>query len=132
MGSITSAQASRAADAVAAQCNSGSLRIYSGTPPANAAAALSGNTLLAECAFSTTAFLPAVNGVAVARTISSDTNADATGVATFFRALETGGTNVVFQGTVSTAGAELNLTSISVVAGGTVAITSFSYAQALS
>lgn len=128
--SITNAQASRAADAVTARCNNGSLRIYSGTPPANADAALSGNTLLATLTFGATAFGAASNGVATANSITADTNAAATGTATFFRALETGGSVVVFQGDVATTGAELNLSSTSIVAGGTVSVTSLTYTQA--
>ena len=132
MASITNAQASRAADAVTARCNNGSLRIYSGTPPANAGAALSGNTLLANLAFGATAFGAASNGVATANAITSDTSADNTGTATFFRALESDGTTVVFQGTVGTSGAELNLNTTSIVQLGTVSVTSLTYTQATS
>ena len=129
MASLTNAQASRAADAVTARCNSGSLRIYSGTAPANADAALSGNTLLASLPFGATAFGAAVNGVATANAITADSSADATGTATFFRALESDGTTVVWQGTVGTSGAELNLSTLSVLAGGNVSVSSLTYTQ---
>jgi hypothetical protein len=131
MASITNAAGSFAANAVTVRCNSGTLRIYSGTPPANANASLSGNTLLANLSFGATAFAPAVNGVATANAITQDSSADATGTATFFRALESDGTTVVFQGSVGTSGAELNLSSVSIVAGGQVPVTSFTYTQAL-
>lgn len=127
--SITNAQASRAADAVTARCNNGSLRIYSGTPPADADAALSGNTLLAELAFGATAFAAAVDGVATANAIAQDASADATGTATFFRALETGGSVVVFQGLAATSGAQLTLSSVSIIAGGPVSVTALTYTQ---
>jgi hypothetical protein len=129
MASLTNAQASRAADAVTARCNSGSVRIYSGTAPANADAALSGNTLLANLAFGATAFGAAVNGVATANAITADSSADADGTASFFRALESDGTTVVWQGTVGTSGAELNLSSLSIVAGGNVSVSSLTYTQ---
>lgn len=130
MASITTANRNRAADAVTARANNGSLRIYDGTPPADANAALSGNTLLASLPMSATAFAAAVSGVATANAITADSSADASGTATFFRVLETDGTTVVFQGTVGVSGAELNLNSVSIVAGGNVSVTSLTYTQA--
>lgn len=130
MASITTANRNRAADAVTARANSGSLRIYDGTPPADANAALSGNTLLASLPMSATAFAAAASGVATANAITADSSADASGTATFFRVLETDGTTVVFQGTVGVSGAELNLNSVSIVAGGNVSVTSLTYTQA--
>ena len=126
---IANAQASRAADAVCARCNGGVIRIYSGTEPTTADTALSGNTLLAELAFSATAFGAAVNGVATANAITQDSSADATGTATFFRAFESGGTVVVYQGTVGTSGQQMNLTNTSIQANGQVSVTSMVYTQ---
>jgi hypothetical protein len=130
MASITTANRNRAADAVTVRANNGSLRIYAGTPPADANAGLSGNTLLANLPLSATAFGAAVNGVATANAITSDSSADATGTATFFRVLESDGTTVVFQGTVGTSGTELVLNNTSIVAGGNVSVTSLTYTQA--
>lgn len=96
MASITTANRNRAADPVTARGNGGSLRIYSGTPPADANAALSGNTLLATLAMSATAFAAAVSGVAAANTITPATAA-AAGRPSFARLLESDGTTVVFQ-----------------------------------
>lgn len=129
MASITTANRNRAADAVCVRANGGSLRIYSGVMPADANAPLSGNSLLASLGFAAAAFAPAANGAATANAITADASADATGTATFFRALESDGTTVVFQGTVGTAAAELNLTSTAIVAGGPVSVTSLSYTQ---
>jgi hypothetical protein len=131
MASITNAQRSRAADAVTARANNGRLRIYSGTAP-DANFALSGNTLLADLTFGATAFGPAANGVATANAITADSSADATGTATFFRVLESDLTTVVFQGTVGASGAELNLSSVSVIAGGPVSVSALTYTQAAS
>lgn len=132
MASITNAQASRAADAVVARCNNGSIRIYAGTPPANANAALSNNPLLAVLTLGSTAFGAATNGTATANSITSDSSADNSGTATFFRALESDGSTVVFQGSVGMSGAELNLNTTSIVQGGAVSVTSLSYTQATS
>lgn len=132
MASITNAQRSRAADAVTARANGGRLRIYDGTAPANAEAALSGNTLLADLTLSATAFAPAVNGVATANAITGDPSADNSGTATFFRVLESDLTAVVYQGTAGISGAELNLSSVTVIANGPVSVTALTYTQAAS
>ena len=129
MASITNAQRSRAADAVTVRANNGRLRIYGGTATANAEAALSGNTLLADLTLSAIAFGAAVNGVATANAITADSSADATDTATFFRVVESDLTTVVFQGTAGTSGAELNLSSVSVIAGGPVSVTALTYTQ---
>lgn len=128
---LTNANRSRAADAVTARCNSGKLRIYSGTAPADANAGLSGNTLLAELTMNATAFGAASNGVATANAITSDGNNDATGTPTFFRILESDGSTVVLQGTAG-ASAELSLSGLTggqIIAGGTCAVSSLTYTQ---
>ena len=124
-----------ALDAMTALCNSGSVRIYSGTAPANADAALSGNTLLAVLPLSASAFGAAASGVATAAAITADASADATGVPSFFRLLQSNGTTVVFQGTAGASGQELNLSGLSggqIVAGGNVAVSSLTISQAAS
>lgn len=105
--------------------NAALVRIYDGTPPASANAALSGNTLLAE-ATGASPFAPAASGgVLTASSITQDSSANATGTASFFRVYDSGGTNCMLQGTVSTSGADMNLNTVSIVSGGPVAITSF-------
>lgn len=74
--------------------NSGYLRIYNGTRPATADAALSGNTLLAELRFGVTAFGSMTSGVATANAITQDSSADAAGNPTFARLFESDGTTV--------------------------------------
>jgi hypothetical protein len=112
------------AAAAAALFNSGYLRLYTGTQPANANAALSGNTLLATLRFNATAFAN-VNGVLTANAITSDTNAAATGTATFFRAFESDGTTVLMDGSIGTSGANMNIATTSINAGQTVSCSSF-------
>ena len=96
MGSVTTNNRNRAADAVTVRANNGSLRLYSGTPPADANAALSGNTLLATLPMSATAFGAAVAGVATANALTAAV-APATGRPTFARIIESDGTTVVVQ-----------------------------------
>jgi hypothetical protein len=104
------------------------INIYSGTAPADADAALSGNTLLAQLTMSGTSFGAATDANPGARitanTITSDSSADATGTATFFRILTQNAGTVVAQGTVGTASADLVLNTTSITAGSTVSITS--------
>ncbi len=101
------------------------LRIYSGTQPADANTALSGNTLLAELTCNAT-FAPASSGgVLTLNAITNDSSANATGTASFFRLVKSDGTTVIMDGTVGTSGADLNLNSVSISSGAVVAVTSF-------
>ena len=120
---------SAAADAVCPLLNNGYLRLYDGTQPATANTAVTTQTLLAELRWNATAFGAASNGVATANAITSDTSADATGTATWFRALKSDGTTVVFDGSVGTSGADLNLNSTAISAGATVSVTAFTYTE---
>ena len=134
--SITTAARNAAADAVVDLVDAGDapgqLRIYSGTPPADVNAALSGNTLLASLTLSDPAFGAAAAGVATAAAISDDTSADATGTATFHRigSVNAGVFSPVIQGSVGTSDADLVLNSTALTAGGTVAVSSYTYTQA--
>lgn len=102
------------------------MKIYSGTPPANAAAALAGNTLLATLVCAATPISGTSDtgtaGRATWAAIASAV-AVATGVATFFRTT-TSADVVVDQGTVDTATADLILSTTSLAAGATVSCSS--------
>lgn len=104
--------------------NSGQLRIYSGTPPADVGTALSGNTLLAQLTGNATIAPSASGGVLTFNAITQDSSADATGTATFFRWYDSGGSTARVQGTVSTSGADMNLNTTSIVSGGAVSVSS--------
>lgn len=112
-------------DAITAQVGTtAKLRIYSGSRPANVAAAITG-TLLAELTCNAT-FAPAASGgVLTLNAITSDTSADATGTATHFRLWNSAGSVAMVDGDVSTAASDLNLNTVSLVSGATVAVTSF-------
>lgn len=124
---LSNATVNAQADTLSALLNNGYLRIYSGTQPANANTALSGNTLLAELRFSATAAPAASNGVITFNAITSDSSADNTGTATFFRALKSDGTTVVFDGTVGTSSANMIIATTSISAGQTVSCSSFTH-----
>jgi hypothetical protein len=99
---------------------SGLFRIYDGSRPASGGTA---TTLLAELALSSTAAGAASGGVLTFSAITQDASANATGTATWFRIVTSGGTFVV-DGSVSTSGSDLNLTTTSIVATQPVSITS--------
>lgn len=116
-----------AADAWGALANSGKLRLYSGTKPATADTALSGNTLLAELTMNATAFGAAVSGVLTANAITPDSSADASGTATFFRLFKSDGTTALLDGTVGTSGTNLVIATTSISAAQTVSCSSFTH-----
>ena len=126
---LSNAEANVAANAVCANANSGFLRIYDGTQPTDADTAIGAQVLLAELTFNATAFGAAVNGVATANAITADSSANATGTATWFRAVRSNGTSVLFDGSVGTSGADLNLNTTSIVSGASVSVSSFTYTQ---
>jgi hypothetical protein len=111
------------ADAV---CNSstgqlaanGKIIIYSGTPPANADAALSGNVAIAT--ITGLNFGAAASGVSTVSSSTADPGAVG-GTAAFFRITTTGGT-VVLQGACATSASDLNLNSLTIAAGATVSL----------
>ena len=85
--------------------NTGWLRIYDGTQPANADTAVSTQNILAELRFGATAFGASVAGVATANAITADSSANATGTATWFRVFKSDGTTALWDGSVGTAAA---------------------------
>lgn len=107
----------------------GNLIIYTGTEPATADTAISGQTEVATCAFANPAYGAAsTHGTDDAQSAltSTATDASATGNAsavTFFRACNAAGV-CVFQGTCSaTAGDDLVLNTATIAAGSQVDIT---------
>jgi hypothetical protein len=114
------------ADALARLLDNGYLRIYSGSQPTNADTALGAQVLLAELRFAATSAPAASAGVLTFSAITSDTSADATGTAAFYRALKSDGTSVVMDGSVGTSSADLVLNSTAIQSGAQVDVTSFS------
>lgn len=123
---------SAAADAVVDRLDAGSaagtVKVYTGSQPATPAAAPTG-TLLVTFTLNDPAFGSAVDGVA---TLDVDPALTAVGVAAgdagWFRAADSDG-NVVFDGACAASGSELNLSTIAVAVGASVAVTSGSYTQ---
>ena len=115
-----------ALDALAPLVNSGYLRIYSGSQPATPETAASG-VLLAELRFNATAFGAAAAGVLTANAITGDSSADATGTAGYYRVLASDGTTALWDGSVNTSGADLNLNSVAIQSGAAVSSSALTY-----
>jgi hypothetical protein len=113
------------ADAITTRAGASALlRIYDGSRPATGGTA---TTLLAELTCNAT-FAPAASGgVLTLNAITADASANATGTATWFRIVQSGGSTFVMDGSVGTSGADINLNSTSIVAGGNVAVTSLTF-----
>ena len=101
--------------------NGGSLRVYDGTQPADPDTAITSQVLLATLPLNATAFAAASAGSKTANSITSAT-AVATGTATWYRFVTSGGT-AVFDGSVGTATSNLIFGSVAFSAGATVSVT---------
>lgn len=111
----------------------GRMEHRTGAQPTNVADASSG-TLLGTNLFSNPAFGASSTGVATASAISSDTNADASGTAGYFRWYTGAGgdTAALAQGNTATSGADLNFDNNVIVAGGVIAVSAFTVTMPIS
>jgi len=109
-------------DAITAQAGaSAKLRFYDGTRPATGGTV---TTLLAELTCNATAFAPAAStGVLTLNAITSAT-ASASGTATWFRIVTSGGT-FVLDGNVGTSGSDLNMSAVVFSSGATIAVSAY-------
>ncbi len=124
---LSAAAASAMADAIGDLADAGFVRIYAGTVPANADAALDRtNHLLAQLTLSADAFPAAVNGVLNANAITQDSDAAATGTAAFFRVTKADGT-VLWQGTCGTAAADMVMPTTAIAQHAAVQAVSLAY-----
>lgn len=128
---ISTAAAAAACNGVVDSLDGGSpgyIEIRTGSQPATVGTAATG-TLLGTLTLSNPAFGNATTAspaVATANAITSDSSADATGTAGWFRAYTSGGTGVIDGSITATGGGgDLTLDSVSIVAGGVIAITSW-------
>jgi hypothetical protein len=113
-------------DALRVLLDGGFLRIYDGAQPASPDTAVTTQVLLAELTLANPAFGASVNGVITANAITADSSANATGTAAWFRATKADGTAVI-DGSVGTATANLILSSVNIVAGAPVSVSSWTH-----
>lgn len=109
---------------------SGFLKGYSGTQPANADTALSGNTLLFNLPLSATAFAAASGGVLTANAISTESSADNTGTCTWASLVKSDNTTRICDMSAGTSGADLTLNSASITAGAQISCSGFTITSA--
>lgn len=98
------------------------IRLYQGTRPSTANIAITTQTLLVECDIAGT-FGTDVNGTLTLGSVSAGT-AVASGTAQFFRIVQSDGSTVIMDGSVGTAGADLNLNTTAIGVTQTVNISS--------
>lgn len=119
-------------DKIDAGSGAGTLKVYTGTQPANANAGLSGNTLLGTLTFTDPCAPDASSGVLTFSAITQDTAADATGTATWARIADSDG-NTVFDcdvgGTLETTTGTIQLNTTGIVIGGPIQISSFTLTE---
>jgi hypothetical protein len=104
--------------------------IYAGVQPADVSSATTAlNVIISQLTFPTTnAFAAAAAGSMTANAIASDTSAVG-GTAAWFSITKNTGARVA-DGSVGTSGADLNLNSVTITTGATVAITAFTVTMA--
>lgn len=119
------------AAAFASLLDNGYLRIYDSTggtgQPATVDTEIGSQVLLAELRFAATAESDITDGVITFDALTGDTSANATGTATWFRAFKSNGTAPVWDGSVGTSGATLNLNSAAIQANAQVDVTSLTF-----
>ena len=125
LGYVTTLRNSRLNSITTAVGGNAILRIYSGVRPATGGAE---TTVLAELTCNATFAPSASGGVLTLNAITGDLSANATGTATWFRILTSGGVAQI-DGSVGTSGSDLNLTTTSIVATQPVNITSFTITE---
>lgn len=126
---ISDAAANAACNGLTALVNAGSIKLYTGSQPANGNTALAGQTLLATLPLNNPAFGNAAAGVAALNASGVSASAVATGTAAWFRVCNSGGTGI-WDGSIGTSGCNLNLNSTSIQSGATVTISSYSFSIA--
>lgn len=136
---ISNAAAIAACDAIVDLIDAGgagTIEIWNGTKPAAIDTSVTDNdtpySLLAVLTFSATAFGAASDGnpggTASANSISSDTSANKTGTASWFR-VKSGAGTIIIDGDITTTGGggDLELNSTAIQAGAEVAVSSYSF-----
>lgn len=123
---LRSSRATAIRDAIDAGAGAGKVRIYNATRPATGGTA---TTLLAELTLSDPSGT-ITNGVLTFSAITSDSAADATGTAAWFRIVDSTNATVVDGDVTATGGGgELQFASVTFTAGQQINITSFAITE---
>lgn len=127
---ITATVANNMLATLQANAAGGSIVIRSGTQPANGGDNPTDGAVLATFALPTPAFNAPVGGVMSAAAIDPVT-ATGTGTATWFRIFKADGVTPLLDGSVGTAGCDLNIANTSITTGDTQTVTSLTITQPL-
>lgn len=100
--------------------------VYDGTQPAGPGTAVTSQVKLGTLTCSATPAPATSSGVITFNAITQDSSADATGTASWYRLKTSGGTAIV-DGSVGTSNADLVLNTVSIVSGGPITCSSFTY-----
>ena len=120
---LSTASRDDACDGIVDALDGGSIEIWSGAAPTNVGDAPAG-TLLGTCPLNATAFGASSTGTAIANAITSDIDAEASGDAGYFR-IKNSAAAVMADGTCDQGAGDLSFDNKTIVAGGTIAISSF-------
>lgn len=116
-------------DAIAASFNSGKIRIYDGSQPANANTAISTQVMLVELTYGSTAYAAASGGSATANAITSGV-IGTSGTASWCRIFQSDGSTVILDCSVATSGGDITVPTTTFPSGITVNMTSNTISQA--
>ena len=129
---ITNAVAQAMANAFTTAADAGTaahITIYDGTQAADPDTAIGAQVVLAELVMSASSFGAATDAnpgaLITAAAITSDSSANNTGTATWFRMRTQAAGTTICDGSVGTATANLILNTVAITSGSTVAITAF-------
>jgi hypothetical protein len=126
---LNDAAANAALDAIKTRIDAGSgagtIKIYTGTIPTNAATAVGSQTLLGTLTFSDPSAPSATARTLTFSAITQDSSADATGTAAWARIADSDGTTIFDCSVGSTSGVVLQLNTTAINIGGPIAVTAF-------
>lgn len=125
---ISSMAANVAVDAWGELLDGGFLDIYDGDQPDSVDDPITTQTRLASLGFGDPAFSSAKGGEALSHVLTSETDAKATGTATWYRCYQSDHTTAILDGTVGTIDSDLVMGSLSFQIHGEVLVSSFTLA----
>lgn len=115
------------ANALARLLDNGYLRIYDGAQAADANTAVGAQVLLAELRFAATSAPAAVSGLLTFNALTADSSANASGNASWFRAVGADGTSVIMDGSIGTSAANMIIAAVAIAQFQTVSCSGFTH-----
>jgi hypothetical protein len=126
---LSAASRNLALNAALDPLNSGNILVLDGTQATDADTAIGAQVTLAQLTFGSTAWAAASAGSKSANAITQDSNADASGTASWYRMRNSGNT-AIWDGSCGTSSANLIFNSVGISSGAVVQITGFTASMA--